>query len=1184
MSGQKAEESSAGASSSAATTLYTAPVKKEDRVPFDGPPGYAGAIPAGAAVDGAADTMRTSVDTQLAIQRLSRDVYSEKTSAPREDMANESTSARIAIERHGARPRIRVVLDENTRRFSVQGLDTMGCTWDAFAKALAVIGITTNADPGRAGQMGMGFYSNTLLSDTIIFESHSRETGERFTAMCKGGTEWQVGLKSAPMPEFGARVSMTVRPGVDMSSLEKMVWKCARLAPCPVSIEAEGGADRRDLPTFCCARSLARKIMYRQSEPYMARYGYADRGDAAACNPVARPGVFVEGMRDNDIDGCLCLHGQKDGVEVCAIFVSTYHRVSDGGGKRRVERRLKSKWRETQAYLVGMPINLDYFSRSSIGIGGYDDGGDGRTAAGRFRDASILVVRVHDERRYRPTADRERFDEDSERRIVEAVDEILAEQMAAVRWPDTLAEHLRGPYRAAMDMALDSGSTMGSNRSTMAVPEVGEREAAMCMAGRLPVRNGFARHSMPLCHALEAAPRSVLDSSVSASRIMAVARHDPSVKVIVARRAGELSESGIEAIGDYMERVGIEPLTGDEIAAYEKSEEWRAVRVSYGLPYEDDGRSYGASRCIFYTSGGSALKGAASLNRDRSRIQTRGLAGVVVARSRLGSIVGAMRASDAPYAVASVGGKGRGMRAAGDGTALVRGILWPGSNGRGGDDDQPGVRIISEDDFLAAAAAATYRTSCGEMTGDEIAHHNGRIAVMQYGDDAECERLAAAIGGSAWFGRPGTLYAVCGGDEHFALVSLLGAATAAAAAGRGDPAALPLSAGRIVRVLALPAIPDGEKKKSMMPAGAPVLLCDEIAECGGKGAGRHAGIAARRVGDWTTQMDLLLASLEIRNADILAALAGSAPAFSATDRRGTGEGVRLASLIDGAIEAEAALAASPPAPEPPARHVYDLDRKLVDAGNQLLAGAKKWIARGCQGAEIDALRGATMDEAGAHAAGRTYLTNNGPRTGAEIVAECMAADRIAADILVYERDAAGLAEALPAAGAGAVRTVAVVPAVDDAVELGCAIAAAGMRCRIGGDGEGNKRNGYARHILQDAVPRNVLAGLELRTKYGSSNWWGFPCAWHGLLTVRNGALRGLLAEALDVYDAGLEEASAFGALVDRFRWLDGQRPCGPGDCGSAGAGRNADPAAEQAAGHAKHVQAPDISGASKRGD
>ena len=69
--------------------------------------------------------------------------------------------------------------------------------------------------------------------------------------------------------------------------------------------------------------------------------------------------------------------------------------------------------------------------------------------------------------------------------------------------------------------------------------------------------------------------------------------------------------------------------------------------------------------------------------------------------------------------------------------------------------------------------------------------------------------MAAAMGKSAWFGRPGTLYVVCCGDEHFALVSLLGATAVPDRAGKGESV---LSAGRIFRVLALPRIPDGEKR------------------------------------------------------------------------------------------------------------------------------------------------------------------------------------------------------------------------------------------------------------------------------------------------------------------------------------------------------------------------------------
>ena len=999
-----------------------------------------------------------------------------------------------------------------------------------------------------------------------------------------------------------------------------------------------------DLPRFCCARSLAMEEVYRRIEPYMERYGGDDATDEhyaswqvcgrvdGGANPVARPAAFVDGMRCHDIDGIMCLHGEKDGIEACAIFMSGLRSVRDGSGKRRMERYLATKERVVNAYLVGMPISLDYIS------GGDDDvdydgsgGGGSRSSGGKFRRFNVLVVRINDERRYRPTADRERFDAESERRIIGVVDEILAERLAAVRWPATLAEHLRGPYRAAMDLACDAGETLGTGSPTWQVPEVGEREAAMCMLGRTPVRNGFARHSMPLYHELAARPRSVMASNVDARRIMAVARHDPTVKVIVTGKAGELAESGIEGIDDYMKRVGIEPLTGEEIAAYEKSEAWGAVRASYGSPYVENGPTYGGARCSFYTATGEALEGTAAIRRNGGRIRTNKLAGIVVARSRLGAIVGAMRASGAPYAVASIasrsgadgrGGGGKGAKGGDGGAALVRGVLWPAPNpgdvgniaGYGeSDDDEPPIPVIPEDDFLAAASSATYATSYGDMTGGDIAHRNGRIAIMQYdGEREECGLLAAAIGRSAWFGVPGTLYAVCSEREHFALVALLGA-TAASLGGGGKGG--PLSTERVVRLLALNKVPDCERRKNMVPAGRPVLLGEEIGACAERG-GRHARLAATTTGGWMVQMDLLLASLLLANADVLAAIAGSAPAFSHSDRRSGGDTMRLRDLIDGALEAEAALAAAPPRREPPVRHIGDFDRRHVDASSRLLSRGRRWIVRGCQRANIEALPRATMADVAACAAGRTYHTNNGPMTGADIVRDCAKArgggkggrgddgsgryipPPIAADIVVYGKDPAGLAAAIPPASSSSGRNgcsgrmLAVAASIDDAIELGSAIASAGLFCCIGGEGDSIKDGGHTRRIMEDAVPRKVRSDMEPRGKYGDADWRDFPCAWHGLLTVRNTALRVLLGEALDVYNAGGDEFSAFEALVDRFRWLDGQRPCGGGDRGNAGTGpgKNGGTGAATAAGQAAsraepaNIMAPGHSGAPKRGD
>ena len=1082
-----------------ATEVYSAKTRpKEGHVPFSGPAGYVGPIPDGADADASMHTLRTGVDIPLAIERLSRDVYQDASSAPRETMANEMRSASIAAAEHGAGPIIRVVANADTREFSVHGIDTMGCTWEAFTKSLAVIGRTTNDDSGRPGQMGMGFYSNTLLSDTILFDSHSRETGERFTAMCKGGTEWQLGLPSAPMPRFGVRVSMTVRDSIGMGEIKSMVRKCAAMSPCPVHMLDESGT-WTELPMFSSAKGLARYVLYNKLR----------LGSHGSPNPL--PADFASAMRidhaGGKYDGVLYLHGEKDGVEACAAFATKFETVRIG--EKRVRARvIDSEYAKVVASLVGMPIRLHC------------------PHEGAFRAARVIAVAVSDERRYRPTADRERFTSEAADEICGKINEIIAEQLAAVQWPSTLAEHLRGPYRAALDAAVDSGRAMGTENMDLAVPTVGPDAEHVARQGRILVRNGFDKRQVPLYHAVFAHPRSVIAAKADARLILAVARHDPSMRVIVSAKAYELEGSGIERIEAYMERVGISPLHGSQLEDYARSDEWEAIRVLYGQYEGGDSRIFSGQQ-LAYTVAGSQLAGSATLLRRR------GLGGfdsgdeIIAAGSHLGAIVGAMLVSDTVFAVARLNGRGSS-----------------GSDARAGSaGERDGPRITPEADLLRNAAEIEFDTSCGKMTGAEIAARSGRIAILQCADSI-AERLAAAVARSRWFGRPGTLYVACGGDRHFALVSLLGTACGGRSGG-ADPGG-PLSPDRIFRVLALSRLPDSEKRKIMLPAGTAITLADEIGKCDDP---IRAAIAGGKWGKWMTRMDLFLAALELEGTDMLAALAGSAQGIE-----WSGD-LHIRDILDDAIAAERTLFGAGGGggngwTGPMSGYVRDLPYDDIDADRKLLAQAKRWITVQPTGTRALALRSTAAAEIGARAKGVAYHTNRGVLSVGGIVEAAAAASRdavenartyewhdrdrrrLAVDIVVYDRDAPGLAASIPSVDGR--HAVAVVETVDDALELGCAISAAGYRCRIGGYGCDETRR-----IMGFAEKSAGLDAVEA-LHHSSYEWKVCPAIWHGMLAVKNPALKNMLAATLGHSRFERSDMQAIGTIVERYLWLDGQ--------------------------------------------
>ena len=394
-------------------------------------------------------------------------------------------------------------------------------------------------------------------------------------------------------------------------------------------------------------------------------------------------------------------------------------------------------------------------------------------------------------------------------------------------------------------------------------------------------------------------------------------------------------------------------------------------------------------------------------------------------------------------------------------------------------------------------------------------------------------RLAAAVAGSAWFGRPGTLYVACGGDSHFMLVSLLGSRGAGCSGGGSRKAGSPLSTDRIYRVIALRKLPACEARKTLVPAGTAITLADEIGE-GGDPA--RAGIVADAHCSWETRMDLLLAALELDGMPVLAAFANAAGSVSSW------HGIGLRNMLDDALDADGALCASGASEgDPRTGYVADFPYDAVDARYELLAQAKRWITGRASSVGVGALRRTTAAEVGSLAMGKRYHTNNGILSLAEIISAAKSGAsaawhqrRLATDIVVYDRDARGLAAAMLSTRNISGRTVAVVETVDDAVELACAIASRGFKCRVAGEGSRDMR--WIMDGVSDGAEFHGLKAVDC----ARSNWMEYPSAWHGMLAVRNPALKSLLVAALDKYNMGSDDTQVIGALVERFLWLDGQ--------------------------------------------
>lgn len=373
---------------------YTRPLPAEEHVPVESS-GYAGPMPAGSA----GTTLRTSVPQDFAIAQLSSGIYKSPRSALREMLANEYVQCRRAARMHGASPSVEVRLDKDGGGVSVEGTDSMGMTWDEFVRLYARMGVSGNMDPREPGQWGMGAYSYTKISRSVLVTTRSRLSGEEFAVLGKSGIEWQCGIRARPMRGFGTRIEMVAGPEVDFYDLRREAEAVARLSGVRTVIE-DTTYGREEVP------------------PHRGTFlDYAER-----CAAADAAGRYGRGPRT-------VITGEHADIQVCAVIRAEWKEEEKGRGAWTTGYE-----RCSEAYLAGIPVSYRY---------------DG-TWKGKCHS---IMVNVGDERRYQPMPDRERLTMDADRAVTRAIDAVISSHLDAACAPRSLAELVRADAGKAVTMA-----------------------------------------------------------------------------------------------------------------------------------------------------------------------------------------------------------------------------------------------------------------------------------------------------------------------------------------------------------------------------------------------------------------------------------------------------------------------------------------------------------------------------------------------------------------------------------------------------------------------------------------------------------------------------------------------------------------------------------------------------------
>ena len=146
-------------------------------------------------------------------------LYASSASGFRELYANELRACRIAKEKYGASPRIEITVNKNDRTLTIHGVDSLGITEEKFLSTLSVLGETDNQDGSEIGQFGWGIAAFGTLSDSIMYETYARETGEKYAFLGIAGEHFSK-LPQPTLDLLGTRVTVFLREDVNLFNLE----------------------------------------------------------------------------------------------------------------------------------------------------------------------------------------------------------------------------------------------------------------------------------------------------------------------------------------------------------------------------------------------------------------------------------------------------------------------------------------------------------------------------------------------------------------------------------------------------------------------------------------------------------------------------------------------------------------------------------------------------------------------------------------------------------------------------------------------------------------------------------------------------------------------------------------------------------------------------------------------------
>jgi hypothetical protein len=391
--------------------------------------------------------IKVKLEEDVIIQRVSRDLYANPKSGFREFYNNECRACRTASRIYGAKPSVEITVIPSQRKLVIQGVESLGMSQDKFLQVYSVLGRSDNFSGDEVGMFGLGRAAYTTLTDTMVLETFSREDNTRYAVMGKSGVAYNL-LPQPDLDCYGTRVTFILDAKISLPDLLEYIVDCTAFSGVETYLNLEESMDpqsyyRSDIPKEKGRHRLGPKKFDERLEQ-MVRKTNAWH-DVVSYSP---------------------LHISDEDFELYAAFVvrKDYKGLSVSSESSD----------EKEVRLLGAPVD----SRLELPF-------------------SAWILNLKDERKYPPTADRERLTDQSteaiqervESRIPEAIKNILVASVAEYDGSQ-FKEVLQGYHALKLEKFLPPETLDVCRFVTLEVKCYGEKEKKS-LSELLPARGGL---------------------------------------------------------------------------------------------------------------------------------------------------------------------------------------------------------------------------------------------------------------------------------------------------------------------------------------------------------------------------------------------------------------------------------------------------------------------------------------------------------------------------------------------------------------------------------------------------------------------------------------------------------------------------------------------------------------------